>query len=157
MAKREIYSTVFIVIYLVGVCSDGMLGANAQTYPFDISADDWDDLVLKSEFPVLVMYTTLPCSKSPDTSYTETCSVNQEHLNNVANHFIGRINMYRIDVGDYPWFEPTAIEFGMKGKDTFAIIDGGKLKDTLVFRSDSEEELLMFISGYLGSLPNSYL
>ncbi|CAH2046409.1 unnamed protein product [Thlaspi arvense] len=115
----------------------------------DISADDWDDLVLNSELPVLVMYTTLPCSKFPDTSYTETCSVNQEHLNNVANHFIGRINMYRIDVGNYPRFEPTAIEFGM--------IDGGKLKDTLVSRSDSEEELLMFITGYLGSLPNSYL
>ncbi|KAJ0247124.1 hypothetical protein HA466_0165770 [Hirschfeldia incana] len=130
MEKREIYSLVLMVVFIVGMSSDGMLVATAkdEVYARAISPKEWNKLVLKSKLPVTVLYTTIPCTKSSDRRYIETCRVNQDDLDRLARDLKGAINVYKIDIDDYPRFKPTAIKYGMNGKDSGALIIGGKLE-----------------------------
>ncbi|KAF8115032.1 hypothetical protein N665_0030s0079 [Sinapis alba] len=130
MEKREIYSLVLMVVFMMGMSSDGMLVATAkdEVSARVISPKEWDRLVLKSKLPVIILYTTIPCTKSSDKRYVETCRVNQEDLNRLAKDLKGSINVYKIDIDAYPWFKPTAIRYGMNEKESGALINGGKLE-----------------------------
>ncbi|CAH8362561.1 unnamed protein product [Eruca vesicaria subsp. sativa] len=130
MEKKGIYSLVLMVVFMVGMGSDGILVATAkdEEYARVISPKEWDKLVLKSKLPVIVLYTTIPCTKSSDKRYIQTCRVNQNDLNRLAKDLKGVTNVYKIDIDDYPLFKPTAIKYGMNGKESGAFINGGKLE-----------------------------
>lgn len=98
----------------------------------NVTDSTFDDEVIKSELPVLLDYWAEWCGP---------CKMIAPILDNIANEYIGKIKVAKINIDDNP---NTPAKFGVRGIPTLMIFKSGSIEATKV-GALSKSQLSAFI------------
>ncbi|MDA0670412.1 MAG: thioredoxin TrxA [Proteobacteria bacterium] len=98
----------------------------------NVTDSTFDDEVIKSELPVLLDYWAEWCGP---------CKMIAPILDNIANEYIGKIKVAKINIDDNP---NTPAKFGVRGIPTLMIFKSGSIEATKV-GALSKSQLSTFI------------